>query len=1088
MIFLHTLGTAYIDGGDVRVTPAYSRKFALLLRLSADGDLPVPRSELEEQIFPDSSPRNAAHSLRDLVYRLRLEGFPIEVRLETAALTVGSAQTDYGEIMNRERLTPRDIGAVASGFLPGYAPARMVSFSEWLGAYRARTTIALCRALSKQIAIFRSIGDWSMTEQTARACLSLDASNEEATLALAEMLALGGAKMKAVALLDKYMRSVSKVSSDLRLPAAVLRRRIGERLPTQVRSSKAMPFVGRDREMLLLRERFLAMKEERSQCVVISGEPGIGKSRLATEFSNLAALEGAHVERAAAQPHDVHRPMAALADLVPGLMQQRGALGCTPESMQALRRLTSRGDQPVEYRLDDAQASEALYFSITRAVTDLIDAVSAERPLMLLVEDMHWLDDVSIRILGQIAATRNRRRVLILFTSRDASGTKAFPAHADSVLEIALERLDDPAVDRLIAAEHDIATVAGDESMRRWLRTTSGGNPLFFQSLVAHYVETGQRFSVPPTLLSLLQQRVARLTEPAALTLQMCVLFGKYATLERIEEAVHLPRVQLLSAFSELERARLIEANGDEVRPAHALIADAAVQRFSALENRVAHRYVAEVLEQVAASSRTPSVVWDCAEHWVTAENRERAVATLRRCAELSLEVGRPRGAAEALLRAVDLSEPSQLQQRLAREAVMAAHFASEPALVFRGLRELRERGRSSMHDDFEFAEFTAAVRLHRESKPYVAQLLHCIEAESASPNHRVAAATLFLKHADTMGDAAAAAAALSKLSADSLAAADDTPRLEFQMILAAINADHTEVLRLAPLLVERIGSAPPIRNAACLSNAAFAMWQSGATQEALDLARSAHARATEVEAHRIRLNTAVMITNMYGDLWIDDEAELWLEKTESIGAEFPDFEEEFGPLITGIEYRIAVGKREKARQIFESRQSRSLFEGSVPKERWAHAFRIAFDLADKGVSREGIESLLYPANRVGMGGLRDFEVGIACSALIARGQLCEAELALVSYVKSERRLRSPLGRTLETASRMLQSMGPISGPVESDDLRTLRHQSLASRVREIPEADGTLARRSAGAAIPQPSYSVKQTRGSNTDSPTSDR
>ena len=73
-MFLHTLGTAYIDGGRIRVTPAHSRKFALLLRLASNGDQPVPRSELDEQIFPDFTRRNVTHSMRDLVYRLRAEG------------------------------------------------------------------------------------------------------------------------------------------------------------------------------------------------------------------------------------------------------------------------------------------------------------------------------------------------------------------------------------------------------------------------------------------------------------------------------------------------------------------------------------------------------------------------------------------------------------------------------------------------------------------------------------------------------------------------------------------------------------------------------------------------------------------------------------------------------------------------------------------------------------------------------------------------------------------------------------------------------------------------------------------------------
>ena len=155
------------------------------------------------------------------------------------------------------------------------------------------------------------------------------------------MLAIGGAKAQAVRLLDRYIADVGSASPDLKLPATILRRRISEHSREIYRPPLTLPFLGRDAEMSALQERFARARAGEAQCVVLVGEAGIGKTRLAEELCMQAVLAGACVERVATQPHDTHRPMATFADLVPKLLQLPGALGCSPESMAALRRLTT---------------------------------------------------------------------------------------------------------------------------------------------------------------------------------------------------------------------------------------------------------------------------------------------------------------------------------------------------------------------------------------------------------------------------------------------------------------------------------------------------------------------------------------------------------------------------------------------------------------------------------------------------------------------------------------------------------------------------------------------------------------------------
>ncbi len=121
-------------------------------------------------------------------------------------------------------------------------------------------------------------------------------------MSFAEWMALNGQKAAAVRLLDEYLADVGPLGKDLRLPASVLRTRISEHLPDDAyRLVGVGPFVGRDAEMAELWRRYLRCRRGEPCAVVVHGEPGIGKTRLGTEFLKAAVLDGAtsvKVERA----------------------------------------------------------------------------------------------------------------------------------------------------------------------------------------------------------------------------------------------------------------------------------------------------------------------------------------------------------------------------------------------------------------------------------------------------------------------------------------------------------------------------------------------------------------------------------------------------------------------------------------------------------------------------------------------------------------------------------------------------------------------------------------------------------------------
>ncbi len=751
MLTVRTLGSALISTGDVIVTPNSTRKFAFLLYLAAQPGRRLSRSTAQALVFPDRDARNGRHSLRELLYLFRQSGVPIKTDSDSFELPRDSIRSDYLDLIESERPTLDQLKLLEAGFLPGYSPIISEHFSEWLDEFRARTAFDLSKAVLREGDRARTSGDWATTERAARACLAIDPLNEEATLSLAEAMAVGGAKTKALTILDTYIGDVGAASADLRVPASELRRRIGERIPERLSPSRESPFVGREAEMQQLVQCFHSTLTNVPHCVIIGGEAGIGKTRLAAELCTLATLRGARVARMTAQPHDVNRPLAAFVDLVPLLLQLPGALGCSPKAMESLRRLTTH-DADFNLPMLTAPEMEALEFAISRAIADVIDAVAAETPLILLVEDAHWLDRPSQQVLGGLISKKQTRRVLVVITTREPRPLAKIFRDVEAVTVMDLQGL------RLDSAERLAAWALGDgvagrrAGVTERIATKCAGNPLFVISLGTHNAAAEGELAIPESLRALLGSRLAKLDDRAMALLQTCASLGPHSTIERVVAALQVPQIDLLGLVTELCDARLLDRDAGDLRLAHPLVAEGLNDKtFAAWRKLAAHR-VAQILEVDAERLKSPSLLWHCAEQWRAAANDDRAFAAMRACASQALEMGRLVEAAQMLQTAISLNVSVAERIDVAKELVQTANLADELGLVLEATDFLMALGVEFGHDDVELADIRARLLRLGEDAAVEERALGCAACTSASPEHRVRAALSVLKYAEAAG------------------------------------------------------------------------------------------------------------------------------------------------------------------------------------------------------------------------------------------------------------------------------------------------------------------------------------------------
>lgn len=416
-----------------------------------------------------------------------------------------------------------------------------------------------------------------------------------------------------------------------------------------MRAARAVrrPMVGRERERELL-QRVIAQSATATQgaVIVIRGEPGIGKSRLAAEAASIARAARLRVHRT--HYLDFASGSGGVGAILPELIEdgwRDGARAADPRLHAALTDVLGDpipDDYALQYReLDNATRSAARRDAIASAVTD----ASRHRPRLVMIEDLHWCpaDELAL-VSGLIAATLTSPLVVLTTTRPDEPGIHESPWQVANsgaqLLELDLEPLTAEHSHQLAAmlgADHDLARTAVERA---------GGNPLFVEELVAAAGERGDSDPLPGTVQSLILARLDRLPARDRRALQVASALGSRFAPGSLAALLDDPKYDA----SEPIRRGLLTRAGDELMFRHALIREGVYGSLPREGRRELHTRAADLLGSTDPSTRA---------HHLDKAGDTRAANAYLAAAQMEADAYRIASALELAARACELAAPA---------------------------------------------------------------------------------------------------------------------------------------------------------------------------------------------------------------------------------------------------------------------------------------------------------------------------------------------------------------------------------------------------------------------------------------------
>ncbi|MGH4007996.1 MAG: ATP-binding protein [Pseudonocardiaceae bacterium] len=384
-------------------------------------------------------------------------------------------------------------------------------------------------------------------------------------------------------------------------------RRAGSRAPE-------LPFVGRETQLGALVAAVEAAELGESVLAFVAGEAGIGKTRLVNE---VAARVSARVLWATCWDGAGAPAYWPWSQLLRALTDQGGE-GFVPPGDQGSEQISDLlGAAPAS-----AEVSTGARFQLFDTVAGVFAKASRQRPLLLVLEDLHWADEASVRLLEFLDNDRRARQLAIVGTYRDSDLDPAHPLarRLDALvrhgLHLSLGGL----------GKRDIAALVGSlsvpdidlPSVIPLLHRKSGGNPFFLRELVRLLGADGSRDSlrldvadtVPAGVRAVVARRLMRLSPSTQEVLAAASVVGADFDMSVLIPVTGRSTGELLTALDEAAAAALVIRQGDGVTFSfiHALVREVLYQGLGLAARTAAHRKIADVVEERHGDARLPEL------------------------------------------------------------------------------------------------------------------------------------------------------------------------------------------------------------------------------------------------------------------------------------------------------------------------------------------------------------------------------------------------------------------------------------------------------------------------------------------------
>ena len=419
----------------------------------------------------------------------------------------------------------------------------------------------------------------------------------------------------------------------------------GISLPARVETSQpALGFVGREQELAILAEELKeADVQRRRRIALIGGEPGIGKTTLATTFARQAHDRSAVVLYGRCD-EDIRIPYQPWVEAMAHLLDQAPS-GLLDEVLAARGADLSRLG-PALLGLGDGGGSsdpETARYLLFGAVAAVLQAAARDNPVVLILDDLQWADVPSLQLLRYLVSSDQPLAVLVVGTFRESEvATSAALAdllarlhRQEGVARVSLRGLgDDELLDLMESAAGHAMGEAG-LGLRDALGRETDGNPFFVGELLRHLAETNvitqdtdgrwslvgslRDHALPVSVREVIGERVARLGAEAERVLSLAAVVGRDFDLEVLALVSEISEDALLDVLDAAVEATLItDVSGNRYSFAHALVEHALYDALTGARTTRAHRRVAQAIEQIC-SDEPGARVGELAHHWTQA-------------------------------------------------------------------------------------------------------------------------------------------------------------------------------------------------------------------------------------------------------------------------------------------------------------------------------------------------------------------------------------------------------------------------------------------------------------------------------------
>ena len=711
-----------------RLIKLRTRKQLALLCYLAMEHRPHTRDALTELLWPKAPQGEGRHSLATAMSGLRgklgkesFEATGDRIRLRPGVVSLDVDRLLKGEVLGTEFEEPLDV----DGFLQAFEISDAPPFSHWRDGEHARLLPNVRDALVILIDHCRRTGDFRQIETLALRLLRFDSLSEEGIRARMEARAFAGDRLTALRLFKDWKAALARRLGAAPSPllegmALRLRRREWERpeapdVPA-VRTDqwRGRPFVGRGREYRELYEAWEGTQRGAARHRLLLGDSGIGKSTLVERLTTAAGLEGATVARV--QCHEVEReiPYAMVSGLISQLVERPGSSATPPDALAELAQTIPAVRQrfPVLPPPLDSQG-DAARIRFTEAAHALMAAVAEEHPVILVIDDGHHADDVSLAVLHRVVRLADTQQILMLFLARPGELQQSPQAarlrdNGASLgihpLELQpLEEDDGRTLLDLLVAELQLTPSA---TVRRALLAAAAGFPLVLELLVRDWARSGPqclalsldavtadagRKSEPGEAYQLLLDRLVRTLDPATRnTLHVAAVLGPRLNDSALYALADLKVSEVMTGLTTLSQCRILRDVGDHLEFANDLVRAHAYYGVPIPMRLLLHGRIADALLDRAAKgddSLGLEIAWHCmrcgrkevaTEHLLSGARvaiRKGAVHE----AERRLDSGLSSLSGEALKEArLLLVELLQEQGRWAESATLLATFLDE--------------------------------------------------------------------------------------------------------------------------------------------------------------------------------------------------------------------------------------------------------------------------------------------------------------------------------------------------------------------------------------------------------------------------